>query len=77
MNAKEFKNELFDDLNNSELEIGEIIVNTFQRAEAYHKHKVEAITDKMIADEDYKRIYTGKEYFEDGAKWFKEQLLKQ
>jgi len=47
-------------------------------AEAYHKAKVEAITDKIIVQKSYeKRGVIPSEIYRDGARWLKQKLLKQ
>lgn len=50
MTAQELDNGLLKDLNNDELTFGEIIENNRQRVEAYHKAKVEAISDEDIKE---------------------------
>jgi len=47
-------------------------------AEAYHKHKVEAITDdNILKGANQQDSFKEKLAWGDGAKWFKNKLLKQ
>lgn len=84
MNAEEFfKKYLFID---DDWEIGDddtVILNkAIKLAEAYHKHKVESVTNEMIKQHIDSLPYYGtctheyNEGFEECAKWLKQKLLQ-